>query len=159
MSSPLGQLSQPPVKPGFFPSRLQPSRVISRRAATYFAKRHRKQLKILEHNGKDRLIFLILVFSDIDAIEQDFALRRIIQAAKQLDKRGFARSVLLTTAKRSPAVNFNRNMPQRPLAAARILKANIANSLSYSLSPFSQNAVFPPKRAVVISFGISKIQT
>ena len=52
-----------------------------------------EQAEVLKHNGEQRLILRIVIFSDINAVEQDLALRRVIEPAQQLDERRLTAAV------------------------------------------------------------------
>ena len=58
-----------------------------------FTQAERKQLKILKHNGKQPAVLLLGILLDIHAVNQNFALRNIVQPAQQLDERSFSRAV------------------------------------------------------------------
>ncbi len=52
-----------------------------------------KEAEILEDDGEDGHIFVIIVFFDINPIQQDFSLRGVIQTAHQLDEGSLSTAV------------------------------------------------------------------
>ena len=52
-----------------------------------------EELKILEHNGKYASVIVVIVFTYINTVKQNFSLGGVIQTAEKLYKGGFARAV------------------------------------------------------------------
>ena len=67
--------------------------VVFHARAHILPQREGEQPEILEYHGEERLIFLIAVFADVDAVERDCALGGVVQAAEQLDHGGFAAAI------------------------------------------------------------------
>ena len=67
--------------------------VVFHARAHILPQREGEQPEILEYHGEERLIFLIAVFADVDAVERDYALGGVVQAAEQLDHGGFAAAI------------------------------------------------------------------
>ena len=89
----MGHFGKTLLKSGFFKGFCNQFSVIICSGCHILSKRQGKQFEILKNHGKDRHIFPVIVLSDIDSIEQNFPLCRIIQTAKKLDKGRFSASI------------------------------------------------------------------
>ena len=134
------RLIQIPIQPGIHPpakhpcpvpkSRLLqtlpgPPRIILPSPGNILPQRQGKQLKILEHNGKQPSVILIPVLAHVNAVQQDLPLRRVVQSAQKLDKRGLARTVHPHHSQPAPHGKLHIHMAKHILLCPRIPKRDI----------------------------------
>ena len=72
------------------------------------------QLEVLEHHGEHIHVITVIVLANVDAVEEDLALLRIVQAAQELDECGLAASVLANDGQPLAHLELHAHIPQRP---------------------------------------------
>ena len=85
-----------------------------------------KKIEILEDNGENGVIFLVIILTDINAVEQDLSFRWIVKTAHEFDHRGFARTVHTHNGKAFTDLKFEIDVTERPKICIRIFERNIA---------------------------------
>ena len=85
-----------------------------------------QQLKILKDDREDGLVLVVVVFADVDAVEQDDPLGGVVQAAQQFDKGGLAAAVFPDDGQPLPHPEPKADVPQRPGVGAGVAEADVA---------------------------------
>ena len=118
------------------------------------AKTEGKQLEILKHHRKNGYIFVIVVFFDIDAVEQDFPLCRIIQTAQQFDKGGLSAAIHADDRKpRSHAKPYG-HMPQGIYLGSRVFERHVPKlDFIIVVAAFAEGALFNGKGTLIHRVG------
>ena len=86
---------------------------------------HREDFEILENNRIEIYNTLFGVCLNVFAVDENFAVGHIIQAAHQLDKGGFAAAVPAHHGQMAAVLNFNAHILQGILICARIFERHI----------------------------------
>lgn len=88
--------------------------VVVRTGRHVLAERQGEQPEVLEHHGEDAHVFVVAVFADVDAVEQDLPFDRVVEPAQQIDERGLAAAVHAHYRKTGADFELQVDVPQRP---------------------------------------------
>ena len=113
-------------EPGCVQTFFHPGFVIIHICRNILTETEGKQLEILEHNRENTHIFLIIIFSDINSVQQNFTFGWIVQAAEELDESGFPRAVHPDNCKPFPDPEFQADIPEGINIGSRIFETDIA---------------------------------
>ena len=114
------------AEPGLPQADLRPRAVNIRSGRHILPEGESEQAEVLKHNGEQRLILRIVIFSDINAVEQDLALRRVIEPAQQLDERRLTAAVAADDGQLFADAELHAHMAQRIGLRVGIAKGHIA---------------------------------
>ena len=101
-------------------SLLCPVTVIFHAARHIVAQGLADELEILKYHGKYSHVIVIAVLADVDAVEQNLPLLRVVQAAQELDEGGLAAAVFAHDGKPFSNLEPHIHMAQRPDVRAGI---------------------------------------
>ena len=84
-----------------------------------------QELEVLEHHREQAHVVAVVVFADVDAVQQDVALLGVIQAAQQLDEGGLAAAVFAHHRHPPADAELDVHVPQGPGAAAGVSEGDV----------------------------------
>ena len=115
-----------------------------------FAERDGQEREILKDHREDGQVLFVFVLSNVDPVEEDLPLRRIVQTAEQLDKGCFAGAVLSDHRHPFADPKYHGQMPQRPILRAGIAEGYVPElHFVVHVSAFAENPLFHGKRPLV----------
>ena len=87
--------------------------------------RRGKEFEVLEYDRKKVHVLVVVVFADVDAVQEDLALLRVVKAAQELDHRRFAAAVAPDHGQPLADVELEAHVAQRPLLHAGVAEAHM----------------------------------
>ena len=105
--------------------------IVAAAATDVLTKLKCKQSEILEHHRTDTDIIIIIVFSDINSVQKNLTLGRVVQTTKQLDEGCLSRTVSSYYRKTTSHLKLHGDVTQRILLRTRILEGYITNSVTF----------------------------
>ena len=108
-----------------FKAGIKPIRIQCRACANIVLEGNRKNFEILKNNRIEIYNTLLGICLNVFAVDENFAVGHIIQAAHQLDKGGFAAAVPAHHGQMAAVLNFNAHILQGILICARIFERHI----------------------------------
>ena len=111
----VGQGVQPVAEGGFVQAVGGPGRVVLPCAGHILPQGEGQQLEILEHHREQSQVIPVVVFADVDAVQEDLAFGGVVEAAHQLDEGGFARTVLAHHRQPAAHLELHVDVAQGPL--------------------------------------------
>lgn len=122
----LGHLLKPKIEADFLKGRENTGLIIFKRGGYILSQWEREEIEILKYNGKDRKILFVLIFADIDAVQEDLAFGRVVKAAKQLDEGGLSAAVHANDGHSFANMKFNIHMTQGIGIRCGVAEGNIS---------------------------------
>ena len=117
---------KPVVKTGFLQSAFYFFFVIIDFGGYIFPKSQGKEFEVLKYHGKNRHIFFVIIFSDIDSVKKNVSFCRIVKTTQELDKRSLSTSIHTNDSHLLTDFKFQINISKGILFTSRISERNIS---------------------------------
>ena len=123
---PLGHGRQPVAETRVHKGFRRPRPVVLGAARHIFSQRLGQELEVLKHHGENLHIVLIVVLADVDAVQENFSLLRVVQAAQKLNKGGLAAAVFANDCQPLADLELHGHIFQRPIHPAGVAERHVA---------------------------------
>ena len=123
---PLGHGRQPVAEARVHESLCRPHPVVIGAARHIFSQRLGQELEVLEHHGENLHIVLIIILADVNAVQEDFSLLGVVQAAQELNKGGLSAAVFPDDGQPPADLELHGHVFQRPVLPAGVAEGHVA---------------------------------
>ena len=123
---PLGHGRQPVAEARVHKGFRRPRPVILGAARHIFSQRLGQELEVLKHHGENLHIVLIVILADVDAVQENFSLLRVVQAAQKLNKGGLAAAVFANDCQPLADLELHGHIFQCPVLPAGVAERHVA---------------------------------